>query len=133
MYSARPSAGFGPAGHQSFFATAPPMNGIPADPRRLRDRNTQAVMGQELMEFLTQRNFEMEAKHTLTHKTLTSPTQKDFDKVFQFLYHQIDPAYRFQKSSDAEVPPLLKQMRYPFEKNISKSQLAAVGGNNWST
>jgi kinetochore protein NDC80 len=24
-------------------------------------------------------------------------------------------------------------MRYPFEKNISKSQLAAVGGNNWST
>lgn len=90
-------------------------------------------MGQELMEFLTQRNFEMDAKHSLTHKTMTSPTQKDFNLMFQFLYHQIDPSYRFQKNIDAEVPPLLKQMRYPFEKNISKSQLAAVGGQNWST
>ena len=90
-------------------------------------------MGQELMEFLTQRNFEMEMKQTLKHNTMTSPTQKDFDKMFQFLYHNIDPSYRFQKSIDTEVPPLLKQMRYPFEKNISKSQLAAVGGNNWST
>ncbi|KJX94426.1 hec ndc80p family protein [Zymoseptoria brevis] len=133
VYSARPSAGFGPQGHQSFFATAPPMNGIPADPRRLRDSSTRAAMGQELMEFLTQRNFEMEMKHSLTHKTMSSPTQKDFNLMFQFLYHNIDPSYRFQKNIDAEVPPLLKQLRYPFEKNISKSQLAAVGGNNWST
>ncbi|KAI7457965.1 HEC/Ndc80p family protein-like protein [Hortaea werneckii] len=133
VYSARPSSGFGPAAHQSFFATAPPQAGIPQDPRRLRDPNTRAVMGQELMEFLAQRNFEMEMKHTLTHKTMTSPTQKDFNLMFHFLYHCIDPSYRFQKNIDAEVPPLLKQLRYPFEKNISKSQLAAVGGNNWST
>ncbi|EME88699.1 uncharacterized protein MYCFIDRAFT_71981 [Pseudocercospora fijiensis CIRAD86] len=133
VYSARPSAGLGPAGHQSFFATAPPVNGIPTDPRRLRDKQVQQVMGTEIMEFLTQRNFEMDMKHSLTHKTMTSPTQKDFNLMFQFLYHQIDPAYRFQKNIDAEVPPLLKQMRYPFEKNISKSQLAAVGGNNWHT
>ncbi|KAI7114862.1 HEC/Ndc80p family protein-like protein, partial [Hortaea werneckii] len=64
---------------------------------------------------------------------MTSPTQKDFNLMFHFLYHCIDPSYRFQKNIDAEVPPLLKQLRYPFEKNISKSQLAAVGGNNWST
>lgn len=133
MYSARPSAGFGPAGHQSFFATAPPINGIPTDPRRLRDSATRQAMGQEVLDFLTQRNFEQDTKHSLTHKSMTSPTQKDFNMMFQFLYHQIDPAYRFQKNIDAEVPPLLKQLRYPFEKNISKSQLAAVGGNNWST
>ncbi|GAM87967.1 hypothetical protein ANO11243_059960 [Dothideomycetidae sp. 11243] len=133
VYSARPSMGLGPVAHQSFFATAPPQNGIPVDPRRLKDPSTRAQMGQELMEFLTQRNFELEMKHTLTHKTMTSPTQKDFNLCFQFLYHCIDPAFRFQKNIDAEVPPLLKQMRYPFEKNISKSQLAAVGGNNWST
>lgn len=90
-------------------------------------------MGQEILDFLTQRNFEMEAKHSLRHNTMTQPTQKDFEKMFQFIYHQIDPAYRFQKSADVEVPPLLKQMRYPFEKNISKSQLGAVGGNNWYT
>lgn len=133
VYSARPSSGFGPAAHQSFFATAPPQAGIPQDPRRLRDPNTRATMGQELMDFLAHRNFEMEMKHTLTHKTMISPTQKDFNMMFHFLYHCIDPSYRFQKNIDAEVPPLLKQLRYPFEKNISKSQLAAVGGNNWST
>lgn len=133
VYSARPSTGFGPAGHQSFFATAPPQNGIPVDPRRLKDPNTRSQLGQELMEFLTQRNFEMEMKHSLTYKTMTSPTQKDFDLMFKFLYHCIDPSYRFQGRIDAEVPPLLKQLRYPFEKNISKSQLAAVGGNNWHT
>ncbi|KAK3712946.1 kinetochore-associated Ndc80 complex subunit ndc80 [Vermiconidia calcicola] len=133
VYSARPSAGFGPAGHMSFFATAPPQNGVPTDPRRLRDASTRQQMGQELMEFLTHRNFEMEMKHSLSHKTMTSPTQKDFNTMFQFLYHCIDPAYKFQKTIDAEVPPLLKQLRYPYEKNITKSQLAAVGGNNWST
>ncbi|QIW95138.1 hypothetical protein AMS68_000656 [Peltaster fructicola] len=133
VYTVRPSAGYGPASHQSFFATAPPANGIPTDPRRLRDLTTRTQMGQEVMEFLTQRNFELDMKHTLTHKTMTSPTQKDFNLIFQFLYHCIDPSYRFLKNIDAEVPPLLKQLRYPFEKNISKSQLAAVGGNNWST
>lgn len=53
--------------------------------------------------------------------------------MFQWLYHRIDPSYRFQKSIDQEVPVLLKQLRYPYEKSIMKSQLAAVGGNNWPT
>lgn len=53
--------------------------------------------------------------------------------MFQWLYNRVDPSYRFQKSIDQEVPILLKQMRYPFEKSIMKSQIAAVGGNNWST
>ncbi|KAK4991184.1 kinetochore-associated Ndc80 complex subunit ndc80 [Elasticomyces elasticus] len=133
VYSARPSTGLGPSVKQSFFATAPPQNGIPIDPRQLKNPGVRAQMGNELMEYLTTHNFEMEMKHSLTHKTMTSPTQKDFNLMFQFLYHCIDPSYRFQKNIDAEVPPLLKQLRYPFEKNISKSQLAAVGGNNWST
>jgi kinetochore protein NDC80 len=37
------------------------------------------------------------------------------------------------KSLDTEMPPLLKQLRYPFEKPITKSQITAVGGNNWHT
>ena len=133
VYSARPSAGFGPQSHQSFFATAPPQQAVPTDPRRLRDPNVRGQMGQELLEFLTQRNFDMEMKHTLSHKSVTNPIQKDFDLMFQFLYHCIDPSYRFQKKMDVEIPPLLKQLRYPYEKSISKSALAAVGGNNWAT
>lgn len=118
---------------QSFFQTAPLPSVPPADPRRLKDPNTRSHMAQELMEYLTHNNFEMESKHVLSNKAMTSPTQKDFNCMFQWLYNRIDPSYRFQKSIDQEVPVLLKQMRYPFEKSIMKSQIAAVGGNNWYT
>lgn len=85
------------------------------------------------MEYLTHNNFELEMKHSLGQNTLRSPTQKDFNYIFQWLYHRIDPGYKFQKSMDAEVPPILKQLRYPYEKGITKSQIAAVGGQNWFT
>ncbi|KAH3196109.1 kinetochore-associated Ndc80 complex subunit ndc80 [Aspergillus fumigatus] len=128
----RPSVG-GPMGHQSLFTQVPNAAGVPRDPRPLRDRSFQARIGQELLEYLTHNNFELEMKHSLGQNTLRSPTQKDFNYIFQFLYHRIDPGYRFQKSMDAEVPPILKQLRYPFEKGITKSQIAAVGGQNWPT
>ena len=85
------------------------------------------------MDYLTHNNFEMDMKHSLTQNTMKSPTQKDFNYMFQWLYHRIDPSYRFQKNIDAEVPPILKQLRYPYEKNITKSQISAVGGQNWYT
>ncbi|PLN79880.1 HEC/Ndc80p family-domain-containing protein [Aspergillus taichungensis] len=120
-------------GHQSFFTQVPNVAGVPRDPRPLRDRSFQARIGQELLEYLTHNNFELEMKHSLGQNTLRSPTQKDFNFIFQWLYHRIDPGYRFQKAMDAEVPPILKQLRYPYEKGITKSQIAAVGGQNWPT
>jgi len=75
----------------------------------------------------------MEANHKLSDNFLKSPTQKDFNFLFKWLYRRIDPNYNFQKNIDQEVPPLLKQLRYPYERSITKSQIAAVGGQNWST
>ncbi|CAL5872596.1 uncharacterized protein PFLUO_LOCUS6861 [Penicillium psychrofluorescens] len=130
----RPSTGNGgPMGHQSFFTQVPPAAGVPRDPRPLRDRAFQTRIGQELLEYLSHNNFELEMKHSLGQNTLRSPTQKDFNYIFQWLYHRIDPGYKFLKSMDSEVPPILKQLRYPYEKGITKSQIAAVGGQNWST
>lgn len=120
-------------GHQSFFTQTPSVAGVPRDPRPIRDRSFQARIGQELLEYLTQNNFELEMKHSLGQNTLRSPTQKDFNYIFQWLYHRVDPGYRFMKSMDAEVPPILKQLRYPYEKGITKSQITAVGGQNWPT
>lgn len=119
-------------GQQSFFVQAPVPATAPRDPRPLKTGGYQAKMGQEMLDYLTQHNFELEMKHTLSQNVFKSPTQKDFNFVFQWLYHRIDPAYRFQKNIDAEVPAILKQLRYPFEKNITKSQISAVGGQNWS-
>ena len=120
-------------GHQSFFAQAPIPASAPQDPRPLRNGAYQAKIGQEMLDYLTQNNFELEMKHSLRQNMLKSPTTNDFNMIFQWLYHRIDPAYRFQKTIDVEVPPILKQLRYPYIKNISKSQLAAPGGQNWST
>jgi kinetochore protein NDC80 len=132
-YSARASM-MGPAApRESFFAALPVASGVPQDPRRLRDASARAQMAGEVMEYLTRNNYEMETGTVLSNKTLTSPTQKEFATLFKWLYNRIDPAYRFQKNLDAEIPPLLKLLRYPFEKNITKSQIAAVGGNNWHT
>ena len=91
-------------------------------------------MAQEIGEFLAHRNFEMETKHTLRPDSMTNPTIKDFEKMFQFLYHCIDPAYRFRDKMENEVIPILKQLRYPFDRSITKSQITAVGGaTNWPT
>ena len=119
--------------HQSFFVQAPIPAGVPRDPRPLKDGSYRAKIGQELLDYLTHNNFELEMKHSLGQNTLKSPTQKDFNLIFQWLYHRLDPVYRFQKDIATEVPPILKQLRYPFEKSITKSQLAAVGGQNWAT
>ncbi|KAH8808433.1 HEC/Ndc80p family-domain-containing protein [Xylogone sp. PMI_703] len=131
VYRARPSA-VGPMAHQSFFQQAPAPAGVPRDPRPLKDRSYQSRIGQELLDYMAANNFEMEMKHMLSQNTIKSPTQKDFIYMFQWLYHRIDPSYRFLKNIDQEVPPILAQMRYPYQKSITKSSLAAVGSaNSW--
>ncbi|KAH8669323.1 HEC/Ndc80p family protein [Ilyonectria robusta] len=122
-----------PTTHQSFFQATPQAAGVPRDPRPLKDRAFQARIGQELLEYLVRNNFEVEMKHVLSQNVMKSPTQKDFNYMFQWIYHRIDPNHKFQKNIDQEVPPILKQMRYPFDRSITKNQIAAVGGQNWST
>jgi len=122
----------GPTQKQSFFQQVPQATGTKTDPRPLRDRNFQARICQELLDYMAQNNFDMEMKHSITQNSMKSPTQKDFVMMFQWLYHRIDPSYRFQKNIDQEVPPILIQLRYPFAKSITKSQLSAVGSaNSW--
>ena len=131
VYS-RPSS-TGPMGHQSFFTQAPAPASARGDPRPWRDPNYRNKVGQDLLDYLTRNNFELEMKRSLNQKTMTSPTQKDFEAIFQWLYRRIDPSYRFMKGIDFEGPAILKQLRYPFENKVSKSQWAAVGGQNWSS
>ncbi|KKA28904.1 hypothetical protein TD95_004494 [Thielaviopsis punctulata] len=132
IYRSRTSTA-GSVPHQSFFQAAPQIAGVPRDPRPLKDRSYQTRIGQELIDYMVKFNFEHEMKHVLSQNIMKSPTQKDFNYMFQWLYHRIDPSHKFQKNIDQEVPPILKQLRYPYERSITKSQIAAVGGQNWST
>lgn len=101
------------------------------DPRPLRDRNFQASLQQEIFDFLVTHNFETEMRHPLGVKSLRNPTQKDFVVIFQFLYKKVDPGYRFTKSIEHEVYYVLKNIKYPYLDSINKSQISAVGGQNW--
>ncbi|PHH85380.1 hypothetical protein CDD83_487 [Cordyceps sp. RAO-2017] len=133
VYRPRHSTNGAAVHHQSFFQTTLQPAGVPRDPRPLKDRSFQVRIGQELLEYMARNDFEAETNHTLSPNVMKSPTQKDFNYMFQWLYHRIDPSHKFLKNIDQEVPPILKQLRYPFERSITKSQLAAVGGQNWST
>ncbi|KAF8867239.1 hypothetical protein BDZ45DRAFT_638659 [Acephala macrosclerotiorum] len=131
VYRSR-SSNNGPMGHQSFFQQVPQPAGAPTDPRRLKDRSIQVKVGQDILDYMTANNFEMEMKHMISQNMIKSPTQKDFVYMFQWLYHRIDPSYRFQKNIDQEVPPIMQQLRYPYQKSITKSALSAVGSaNSW--
>ncbi|MCJ1358715.1 MAG: kinetochore-associated Ndc80 complex subunit ndc80 [Icmadophila ericetorum] len=116
--------------HQSFFTPAPVLAVPPRDVRPLKEPQYRAKLGQELLDYLTQNNFEMDTKHPLGQNTFKSPTLKDFTIVFQWLYHRIEPAHRFQKPLDTELPIIIKQLRYPYERNITKSAISAPGGAN---
>ncbi|RPA83695.1 hypothetical protein BJ508DRAFT_57002 [Ascobolus immersus RN42] len=126
-----PSGGSG-AGPSSFFASSSATNAISQDPRPLRDRSYRDRISTEIMEFLQSNNYEMVMKTNLNPNFARTPTAKDFENIFRFLYHSIDPQYNLTnpKKLDTEIINILKTLRYPFVNNITKSQLAAVGSTN---
>lgn len=112
-------------------SSAIPTNSFTRDSRPLRDKNYIAFIQQSLYEYFQSHNFAQETKHPLTTKTLRTPTQKDFVMIFKWLYNKLDPGYRFTRSIEHEVYFLLKAIHYPFLDSINKSQISAVGGQNW--
>lgn len=104
---------------------------IGRDPRPLRDKNYISMIQQAIYEYLQSHNFVQETKHTLTIKSLRTPTQKDFVTIFKWLYNNLDPGYKFTKSIENEVFLVLKILHYPYLDTINKSQISAVGGQNW--
>lgn len=39
--------------------------------------------------------------HSVSPKMLAGPSDKDYHRIFQFLYHQIDPSFRFASTGGA--------------------------------
>lgn len=101
------------------------------DPRPLRDKNYISNIQQSLYDYLESRQFSQETNHPLTTNSLRKPTQKDFVIIFKWLYNRLDPGYKFTRSIENEVFLLLKALQYPYIDAINKSQISAVGGQNW--
>ncbi|KAG4305374.1 hypothetical protein PORY_000930 [Pneumocystis oryctolagi] len=98
------------------------------DPRPIRDKQYQLTCIHSILTYLSNSGF----PQALTPKNLQQPTQKDFMTIFKWLYHRLDPNYQFIKKMDDEVITCIKNIKYPFADQISRSQLIAVGSpHSW--
>lgn len=92
------------------------------DTRPLHDKSYVQQCIRQLHEFLTEQGY----PGTLSAKTLQSPSTKEFVKVFEFVYRQLDPTFEMPNSKvEEEVPAILKAVNYPFV--LSKSSMYSVG------
>ncbi|XP_034548550.1 kinetochore protein NDC80 homolog isoform X2 [Notolabrus celidotus] len=92
------------------------------DARPLHDKSFVQQCIRQLHEFLTEQGY----PGTLAPKTLQSPSTKEFVKMFEFVYRQLDPTFEMPNSKvEEEVPALLKNLRYPFV--LSKCSMYSVG------
>lgn len=99
------------------------------DPRPLKSHRFIENAQNELYEYLSSNKFDIDMRCQLSIKTLSQPTQKDFELIFQWLYKKLDPGYKFSRPSENEFYTLLKFLEYPYLETITKSQLSAVGSN----
>ena len=98
------------------------------DPRPIRDKYFKDQSVHKIIAFLQDSGY---PQHVV-QKTLTTPTQKEFVSIFQYLYHKFDPNFQFVRKIDEDVLFCLKALKYPFTDTISRSQLMAVGSpHSW--
>ncbi|KAM8759559.1 kinetochore protein NDC80 homolog isoform 1-T1 [Acanthopagrus schlegelii] len=92
------------------------------DARPLHDKSYVQQCIRQLHEFLNEQGY----PGTLSSKTLQSPSTKEFVKMFEFIYRQLDPTFEMPNSKvEEEVPAILKALRYPFV--LSKCSMYSVG------
>ncbi|XP_030271614.1 kinetochore protein NDC80 homolog isoform X1 [Sparus aurata] len=92
------------------------------DARPLHDKSYVQQCIRQLHEFLTEQGY----PGTLSSKTLQSPSTKEFVKMFEFIYRQLDATFEMPNSKvEEEVPAILKALRYPFV--LSKCSMYSVG------
>ena len=101
------------------------------DPRPLREKSWQANAIRSLISFLVNAGYNQTA---VSVKSLSTPSSKDIQCIFKFLYYQLDPFYKFEKKIEEDVHHVLKSLRYPFADQITKSVLYSAGSlHAWPT
>ncbi|XP_041060421.1 kinetochore protein NDC80 homolog isoform X4 [Carcharodon carcharias] len=92
------------------------------DPRPLHDKAFVQQCIRQLCEFLGECGY----PHSISTKSLQSPTTKEFLKIFSFLYNLLDQSYQMPDSKfEEEIPRIFKSLGYPFP--LSKSSMYTVG------
>ena len=94
------------------------------DPRNIRDRNYIEMSIRTLIKYLTESGYD----RPIFPKILNAPSARDFQNIFMFLYHLIDPNYEVTGKFEDEVPVLIRALRYEEQNVIARllTLLAAI-------
>jgi len=95
------------------------------DIRNVRDKEYRSACAENIMLFFSENGYDGQ----YNQKILSSPSSKEFQNMFKFIYSFIDPT-PFNKFEE-DVISILKLMKYPYSSEITKSQLAVVTPHTW--
>jgi kinetochore protein NDC80 len=82
--------------------------GIMKDPRNIRDKQWMMAAIRNLVKFLAEAGYD----RNISPKIFVSPSAKDFQNIFKYLYAKLDPSFDWKnKKFEEEVPVLLKGLK----------------------
>ncbi|KAF9765053.1 putative kinetochore protein NDC80 [Nosema granulosis] len=96
------------------------------DIRMVRDKNYKQSCIENVCKFLTENNFDS----NISQKTLQSPSNRDFQTIFKFIFSFIDD-YEYSSRFEEDVINIIKILKYPYSSEITKSQLTAITPHIW--
>ncbi|EEB08904.1 spindle pole body protein Ndc80 [Schizosaccharomyces japonicus yFS275] len=122
--SSRRSSTFvgGRASNASFLSQGVDQ-GDTRDPRPVRDKAFQSLCATNIVNYLINSGY----PSPITIKNILSPTTKEFQSIFKYLYNKIDPNFSFVRRIDEDVKLCLKDIQYPYAESITRSHLMAIG------
>lgn len=98
---------------------------VQKEARNARDRAHRALCAENIAKFFSENNYD----GACNQRILNSPSIKEFQSMFKFIYSFIDPT-PFSRFED-DVLSILRLLRYPYISEITRSQLAAVTPHTW--
>ncbi|KAH9551779.1 hypothetical protein CY35_09G030300 [Sphagnum magellanicum] len=91
------------------------------DSRPINEKSFQHDCIRKLTAYLTTHGYNV----AISTKLLAAPSSKEVLNIVQFLFHQLDPNFKFSAKLEEDVPLMFKRVGYPSQ--ISKSALYAAG------
>lgn len=96
------------------------------DLRAVRERGYIQQCVETVLGFLVENGYD----GPISQKVLQNPSSKDFQAVFKFLYGFIDD-FVFSARFEDEVVNVMRNLKYPYSGEITKSQLSAITPHTW--
>ncbi|UYI26541.1 HEC/Ndc80p-like protein [Encephalitozoon cuniculi] len=96
------------------------------DMRVVREKGYRQQCVDGILRFLVENGYDGQVSQKILH----NPSSKDFQSIFKFLYGFVDD-FTFSSRFEDEVVNVMKNLKYPYCGEITKSQLSAITPHTW--